>query len=409
MLFKAMMIIRHEMRSLDKFIWLTVLLLSFCLQTSLIAQPNFQKDLQTQLILAEPGDTIRIPAGRFTCTSTLSLDEKQQICIEGAGMGKTFISFKGQTQGAEGLKLTNSTNITLRNITLEDAKGDIVKAQQVHGLVFDQVEAIWTGKPSAKNGGYALYPVQCSKVLINKCIARGASDSGIYVGQSDSVVVQNSLAEYNVAGIEIENTTNALVENNEARNNTGGILIFDLPDLPKKQGGNTEVRNNLIVKNNYKNFAPKGNIVGKVPPGTGIMVLATNKVNIHHNKIQGHKTVSCAVVSYYITENPIKDKDYLPYPALVRIQQNEFARKRLFPTFKNKLGILFFLKFGRRVPNILWDGIENTDWTGPKAQGAPEYIICVDANEQESYANLKADKKFKGISRDLSGHRCKKK
>ena len=36
-------------------------------------------------------------------------------------------------------------------------------------------------------------------------VAIGASDAGIY-GQSKNIIVRNSVAQYNVAGIEIENS-----------------------------------------------------------------------------------------------------------------------------------------------------------------------------------------------------------
>ena len=64
-------------------------------------------------------------------------------------------------------------------------------------------------------------------MLIDSCVAIGASDAGIYVGQSENIIVKNSIAEFNVAGIEIENSYYADVFNNYASNNTGGILVFD--------------------------------------------------------------------------------------------------------------------------------------------------------------------------------------
>ena len=50
------------------------------------------------------------------------------------------------------------------------------------------------------------YPVASEDVLIDGCVAIGASDAGIYVGQSQNIIVKNSRAEFNVAGIEIENS-----------------------------------------------------------------------------------------------------------------------------------------------------------------------------------------------------------
>lgn len=372
----------------------------------LAAQPDVEKKIQTQLILAEDGDVIDLPAGRITLNNTLSLDAKNNVTIRGAGVDKTILSFKGQKQGAEGIKVTNATNIVLQDFTIEDARGDLIKTQQVAGIVFRNITARWTGKPKKTNGSYALYPVQCSRVVIEYCTAVGASDAGIYVGQSDSVWVRHCTAYHNVAGIEIENTTNAWVHDNLSRNNTGGILVFDLPDLPKKRGGHVRVWNNTVTANNFRNFAPKGNIVGKVPPGTGIMILATRDVEIHGNQIRDNRTASTAIISYYITENPIKDTAYVPYPSAISIHDNTYSPGKRMPTWKNKMGFLFWLKFGRRAPHILYDGIQNPDYLGADGVVRPEHRICVRNNTHGSFANLKADRKFKGISRDPKPYDC---
>ncbi|MCC6411914.1 MAG: right-handed parallel beta-helix repeat-containing protein [Saprospiraceae bacterium] len=374
---------------------------------ALFAQADLEKQIQTQLIMAEDGDVITLPAGKISLSNTLWLDGKNDITIRGAGIDKTTLTFKDQKQGAEGLKVTNGRNIVLENFTLEDSKGDLVKTQQVKNIVFRDLKAQWTGKPDKNNGAYAIYPVQCQNVRIERCTAIGASDAGVYVGQSDSVWVSQCFAKNNVAGIEIENTTNAWVWNNISMENTGGILVFDLPDLPKKRGGHVKVWNNKVLKNNYKNFAPKGNIVGTVPPGTGIMVLATNDVEIMENTIYDNKTASTAIISYYVTENPINDKDYIPYPSQINIHNNRYSDGKRMPTWKNKLGFLFWTKFGRNVPHILYDGIQNEAWTdAATGQLKPGYRICVHDNENGTFANIKADKKFKGITRDLAPYDC---
>lgn len=386
---------------------LSLLLPLLAFATALSAQADLEKQIQTQLIMAEDGDVITLPAGKISLSNTLWLDGKNDITIRGAGMDKTTLTFKDQKQGAEGLKVTNGRNITLENFTLEDSKGDLVKTQQVKNIVFRDLKAHWTGKPHKSNGAYAIYPVQCQNVRIERCTAIGASDAGVYVGQSDSVWVTECFAKNNVAGIEIENTTNAWVWNNTSTENTGGILVFDLPDLPKKRGGNVVVWQNMVVKNNYKNFAPKGNIVGTVPPGTGIMVLATNGVEIMENSILDNKTASTAIISYYVTENPINDKDYIPYPSNISIHNNSYSSGKRMPTWKNKLGFLFWTKFGRNVPHILYDGIQNEAWTdAATGQLKPGYQICVRDNENGTFANIKADKKFKGISRELTPYDC---
>ena len=86
-------------------------------------------------------------------------------------------------------------------------------------------------------------------VLIDRVTVKGASDAGIYVGQSQQIVVRNSRAEGNVAGIEIENSYNADVHDNVATGNTGGILVFDLPDLPQQGGHAVRLFNNRVIAN----------------------------------------------------------------------------------------------------------------------------------------------------------------
>ncbi|MEM6802809.1 MAG: parallel beta-helix domain-containing protein [Bacteroidota bacterium] len=385
---------------------LLLLTFLFCISASLFAQNPLEKEIQTKMILAKDGEKISIPAGQHQISKTLSMDEKNNITIEGAGMDKTILTFKGQKEGAEGLRITNAENITIRNITLQDASGDCIKAMNVAGITFENVKVEWTGKPKKTNGAYGIYPVSCSKVMIDGCVAIGASDAGIYVGQSHDIVVRNSKAYRNVAGIEIENSTLADVYNCEATENTGGILIFDLPDLPKKKGGNVRVYRNKVHNNNYKNFAPKGNIVGTVPPGTGIMILATNNVEIYENEVINNRTAGTSIVSYFMSERPINDKGYYPYPTGIFVHNNSYQKERKRPTFKNKIGLLLFSKFKKDVPDILYDGIIDPETLDGAGKVKKEYRICITDNQGATFANLDAENNFKNIQRDLKPHDC---
>src|SRR6187551_3098366 len=97
---------------------LTFLLL--LLSPALFGQKDIQKKIQTQLIEAADGSVIELPEGKFTCDASLSLDGKKNITIKGAGMDKTILNFKDQISGAEGIKVTNASNITLLDFTVQD-------------------------------------------------------------------------------------------------------------------------------------------------------------------------------------------------------------------------------------------------------------------------------------------------
>ena len=90
---------------------------------------NIEKDLQTRFILAEDNSVIEIPEGYYKFTGSLSLEGKNNVTIKGAGKDKTFLSFKGQTEGAEGIRANNCSNITIQGMTIWDAKGDAIHGE----------------------------------------------------------------------------------------------------------------------------------------------------------------------------------------------------------------------------------------------------------------------------------------
>ncbi|MFL0162769.1 parallel beta-helix domain-containing protein [Aquirufa salirivi] len=388
--------------------FLYLLILQLAILSPLIGQQAIEKKIQTDLILAEDGSTIQLEEGTFQISQSLSMDGKKNMIIRGKGIDKTILSFKNQAGGAEGIKITNCENIILEDMTVQDSKGDLIKTMHVKGITFRRIKAEWTGKPSPSNGSYALYPVLCENVLIDSCIAIGASDAGIYVGQSKYIEVKNSTAFQNVAGIEIENSQFAEVHHNKAYGNTGGILVFDLPDLVQKKGGHVKVYQNEVIENNLANFAPKGNIVARVPKGTGMLVLATSQVEIFNNKIHQNKTMGVGIISYHMTENKITDLEYDPYPTAIEIRDNDFERKAGRVPAKGRFGQMyrFKLKFGRQVPNIVYDGILDPKRLDSSGEYFPSYRICIRNNTNQSFANIDAEHDFKNIQRDVSLYDC---
>lgn len=310
-------------------------------------------EIQEALILASPGDIIKLSNGVYELEDSLSIDVNG-ISFIGSDINKTILSFEKQQTGAQGLLIT-SDNVTLSDFAVVNAKGDAIKAKGVDNIKFIKVKTEWTGGPKETNGAYGLYPVESTNILIDNCVAIGASDAGIYVGQSQNIIVKNSRAEFNVAGIEIENSYFADVFNNIATNNTGGILVFDLPGLPQQGGHHVRVFNNKIINNNTDNFAPEGNIVGEVPRGTGVIVQANSLVDIFENTIEGNETINIAIVTYpYETE----DESYNPHPRNVQIYNNTFGKSGYRPDLETgELAKMLFELSGGDMPDIFWDGV----------------------------------------------------
>lgn len=359
--------------------------------------------LQEQLILVQPGDVIEIPAGTFEFDRPLSLDGIANVTIKGAGMDKTILSFKGQKVGAEGLKIT-ADSVTILDLTVLDTKGDCIKIQDSKNVTLRNVKTAWSGGALETNGGYGIYPVACTNVLIEHCEAAFASDAGIYVGQSTNVIVRGSYAHENVAGIEIENCINAEVYDCRAENNTGGILVFDLPDLQVINGHSCRVYRNKIINNNHKNFAPEGNIVGIVPPGTGIILLAAKNVEIFDNEIIGHKTIGTAIASYQITENPWNNQEYNPFSYDIYIHDNTYERKRALPDLTKDFGKMVNVVFTGKPQDILYDGILDD-----QRSGANPMNICIRQSEGDlRFANIDAANDFNNVDKDITKYNCEK-
>jgi len=306
-----------------------------------------EAQLQTALIEARPGDTVQLGRGRIELSQGLSL-AVDRVTIRGEGEGRSILSFNNQRRGAEGLLVT-SNGVVLRDFAVENARGDAIKVRDCQGITFRGVRAEWTRGPHPENGAYGLYPVNCSNVLIERSIARGASDAGIYVGQSRNIIVRDNVAERNVAGIEIENSYNADVFRNRAVDNTGGILVFDLPGLPQQGGHSVRVFENQIESNNTPNFAPAGNIVASVPAGTGVLIMANRDVFVFDNEIGNHGTVNVLVTAY---RESFQDASYNPLPRNIVIRDNRFGNAGFAPA-----GDLAALaQMGVTLPDVLWDG-----------------------------------------------------
>lgn len=344
----------------------------------------FQKQLQEQFIRAQPGSVITIPAGVHPINRGLSLNVSG-VTLRGEGMDASVLSFKGQLQGAEGL-LVNASDFTIEDLAIEDTPGDGLKINEGRNIVIRRVRTEWTNGPHEDNGAYGIYPVQVENLLLEGSVAIGASDAGLYVGQSRNVVVRNNRAERNVAGIEIENTFNADVYGNLATDNTGGILVFNMPDLPQP-GHSTRVFGNRVIANNTDNFGAEGTPVASVPAGSGIVINSNDRVEIFDNEIADNDTANIIISSYYATGYQGTREmaaDYDPYPETIFVYGNRFSGGGSSPDGLD-LKALKVAMFGLKgsFPDILWDGYANPDKLDAEGNLLSEHAICIDNGDAE--------------------------
>ena len=362
--------------------------------------PSAEEAFRLQVETASPGTVIEVPAGTLRLQRGLVLNT-DGVTIRGAGMDQSILSFKGQLAGAEGLLVTAS-DFTIGDLAIEDTAGDALKITDGRNITVRRVRTEWTGGPSTENGAYGIYPVQTENTLIEGSVAIGASDAGIYVGQSRNVVVRDSRAEFNVAGIEIENTVHADVFGNVATNNTGGILVFNMPDLPE-EGHSTRVFNNRVVDNNTANFGIPGSAVAGVPAGSGILINATDRVEVFDNEIRNNQTANVLISSYfsanYTGERKVVET-FDPYPETLLILGNTFGLGGGAPDHEGLEAVRVAL-FGAEghLPDVVWDGVRHPERT------AAEFAICVD-NAPADVLNVDGANGYASPSVVTSEHQC---
>lgn len=340
---------------------------------------NDQETLQTLLIEVRSGETIYLEEGTFKVTSELSLSV-DNVTVLGAGRDKTIIDFTGQDFGAQAISVTGDGAV-LQAFTVKNAGGDGVRASDVEGITFRDLAIVWTEAESTDNGPYGLYPIASTDVLIDNCYVKGASDAGIYVGQSRNILVKDSEAEGNVAGIEIENSIDAEVVGCHAHDNTGGILVFNLPELPMQGGARAKIHDNIVENNNLENFGKAGSVVGLVPGGTGMIVLAADENEVTNNTIRGNESTGILVISYQDSIfGEFTDENFDAYAEGNHIHGNTFENNGAAPQ-----GALKDLGLMPPLADILWEGCVREGASGD----ALRVGMCIHDNGDARFHNFR--------------------
>jgi parallel beta-helix repeat protein len=352
-----------------------------------------QAQVQIAFGQAKAGTTFLFGAGTYKFNNELTVTV-DNVTIQGAAMDSTILDFSPQTAGQEGILVT-SNGFAMSNLTVQNTIGDGVKAVGSTGVSYRDVHVVWTNPDPKKHGAYGLYPVQSSNVLVDHCLVEGAADAGIYVGQSNHIIVRNNEVRQNVAGIEIESSQFADVHDNYAHENTGGLLVFALPNLTIPECHDVRVHDNRVINNNTDNFSTPGATVGIVPRGTGTFVVASARVEVFNNTYQNNKTANFSMIDYNDGGTPANDPNYYPYPIELYIHDNTFMGGGDDPDVsQGQLSIGGLLKVsmpkfpGMKIADIDYDGVIDQHRTGKTADNPMD--ICITLGSA-SFLNLHFD------------------
>ena len=269
------------------------------------------ESIQAAVTAAVPGDTIRVMPGTYRETVYIDKDDirLQGVINQGA---RARLDGGGKLNDAI---LYSGNNVVVENFTITAYKGNAIMGQGGNNFEIRNNIIVDTGV-------YGIFPQLGQNGIVEHNVISGIEDAAIYVGMSDNIHVAHNDVFDSVAGIEIENSRHAIVENNYVHNNTGGILAFITPGLPIKTTFDVIVRNNFIVGNNHKNFGAPGSTVAGIPAGTGILIMAADEVVVEGNIITGNKTAGIIITDHANAPNTTTDPESDPNPDKVAILNN---------------------------------------------------------------------------------------
>jgi parallel beta-helix repeat protein len=374
--------------------------------------PDFEARARTAFLQAQPGTVIEFPAGTFSFEDQLTL-EASHVVVRGQGMDQTLLDFSGQVRGSEAI-LARGDHFRIEDLSILDPVGTGVKTEFVDGATFVRVRVEWQRGAHPDNGDYGLYPAESRNVFIHGCVVKGARDAGVYVGQSENVIVRFSEVALNVLGIEIENSINADVYGNDAHHNTAGIAFFNLPDL--KDGYGARGFLNRVWQNNTPNFAA-GGILASVPGGTGMIVIGLKEVELFNNWFWDNRTVNLILAAFQISTEQIQDVDYDPYVEQVYVHDNQFDPGEHDPQPLLGLAIsgAFFQHGIPEIPDIVvggWADPDKIPGFDPElrpytAQILPDNRICLHENGDATAGHLSGYNSYEGADLgDVTPHLC---
>ncbi|MGE3143803.1 MAG: parallel beta-helix domain-containing protein, partial [Hyphomonadaceae bacterium] len=284
-----------------------------------------EQQIAAALASAQAGDEVRLERGRYEMRAPLRMDARG-VTLRGAGEDRSVLAFVG-AQG--GLVITGDMGV-VRDLAIEDAPGDGVSARRCDQLSLLGVRVEWTRGGLPSNGAHAIAAAQCANVLIDGAIARGARAAGFYLSQTRAVVLRNSTAEGNGAGVMLENTLGADVHDNSVRNNALGVLVLNRPELGGGgEAGDVLIAKNMIEANSLASFAPRGALPGDAPGGVGVAIIAGRNTHVLHNQIADNPSVNVFIGAY---RGAVAQAGFNPLSRDIAVRDNRLGRSGFAPS-----------------------------------------------------------------------------
>jgi parallel beta-helix repeat protein len=181
------------------------------------------ESIQAAVDLAVSGDTVLVRAGNYSGpgglalvqvrTSGLSLRATRSAVIDAHGYRYGILVGEDAPIVPEGCPPVTVRGFEISGFTIRNAEHTGLRLEGVAGFALR--DGVYLD-----NDEYGPFPICSSHGLIAGNYAAGHEDAAIYVGDSSHVVVERNSVTTSAIGVEIENSSYAIVRKNQLFGNT---------------------------------------------------------------------------------------------------------------------------------------------------------------------------------------------
>jgi parallel beta-helix repeat protein len=245
--------------------------------------------IQAAVDMAQPGDKVRVPPGTYrenvrVTKDNITIRGGPDAIMDGTGLtGNTGIRVAPAALG------TRINGFTLSGLTIQNYSRNGVLLLRVDNFHI-------TDGTYIDNKEYGIFPIQSSGGVVDFNSVSGSHDAGIYVGQSNDVVIKKNQARDCTIGIEIENCSNIDVLKNTAKGNSIGIVVQLRPGLGVTVTSDITVIGNRLIANNRANpVTDPDELLSLLPSGIGFLNVGGDNVLVRINTVSRNNTAGIIV------------------------------------------------------------------------------------------------------------------
>jgi parallel beta-helix repeat protein len=279
---------------------------------SVVVHPG--QSIQAAIDAAAPGATIVVQPGTYReagATRALTITKPGIHLIGQSRRGRPVVLEQSGTQ-TQGIWVSPTDTLDPADVEQPpcgvsnnrlagfDVRGFTVQGFSGFGIYLACVDSFNIRNNTARaNLTYAIFPVRSRRGhMTGNTVSGTLSDACLYVGQDDSIVVQNNHASDCLIGLQIENSTNIRYTGNVSEHNTAGMIVDILNGRQVKVVSNNRVEHNVFRDNNRPNSAPPSEDTSQILPGIGLIVVGAHRTLIQGNTFSGNKLAATTLTDF---------------------------------------------------------------------------------------------------------------